>query len=154
MKELKLRQQQNLSFLNSATAAKERILSMQLHFAAAKKHTCARQAHYLKKGFFYNQHINHVQYQIIKVQQHMQTCERRMLRIFPFFQAKEDNETLRETSEDYILKLDKTTIIHKIFETNSSFHVKQRYMGKVQLLFFKRFLLVLTKFSGGGLSTR
>ena len=95
-----------------------------------------------------------MQYQIIKVQQHMQTCEKRMLRIFPFFQAKEDNETLRETSEDYILKLDETAIIHKIFETNSSFHVKQRSMGKVQLLFFKRFLLVLTKFSGGGLSTR
>ena len=39
------------------------------------------------------------------------------------------------------------TTIHKIFETNSSFHVKQRTTGKVQFLFFSRFLLVLTKFS-------
>ena len=44
------------------------------------------------------------------------------------------------------------TITHKIFETNSSFHVKQRTTGKVQFLFFKSFLLVLTKlsFSQGG----
>ena len=39
------------------------------------------------------------------------------------------------------------TIICKIFETNSSFHVKYRTMGRVQYAFFKRFLLVLTKFS-------
>ena len=39
------------------------------------------------------------------------------------------------------------TAIHKIFETNSSFHVKQRTTGKVQFLFFSSFLLVLTKFS-------
>ena len=38
-------------------------------------------------------------------------------------------------------------IIHKIFETNYSFHVKQRATAKVQFLFFGRFLLVLTKFS-------
>ena len=46
------------------------------------------------------------------------------------------------------------TIIHKIFETNSSFHlkqctsfhVKQRTMGEVRFLFFRRFLLVLAKF--------
>ena len=41
----------------------------------------------------------------------------------------------------------KPIIIHKIFETNSSFHVKQRTTGNVWFLFFKRFLLVLTKFS-------
>ena len=40
-----------------------------------------------------------------------------------------------------------TTIIHKIFKGNSSFHVKIRTTGKVQFLFFRRFLLVLTKFS-------
>ena len=39
------------------------------------------------------------------------------------------------------------TTIHKIFQANSSFHVKQRTTGKVQLLFFRSFLLVLTKFS-------
>ena len=39
------------------------------------------------------------------------------------------------------------TIIHKIFEINSSFHVKQHTTGKVQFLFFSSFLLVLTKFS-------
>ena len=39
------------------------------------------------------------------------------------------------------------TTIHKIFETNSSFHVKQCTTGKVQFLFFSSFLLVLTKFS-------
>ena len=39
-----------------------------------------------------------------------------------------------------------TSIIYKIFETNSSFHVKSRTRGKVQFLFFKRFLIVLAKF--------
>ena len=43
---------------------------------------------------------------------------------------------------DYML----TTIIHKIFETNSSFHVKKRTTGKVPVLFFRKFLLILTKF--------
>ena len=39
------------------------------------------------------------------------------------------------------------TIIHKVLETNSSFHVKERTTGKVQFLFFRKFLLLLTKFS-------
>ena len=39
-----------------------------------------------------------------------------------------------------------TTTIHRIFETKSNFHVKQRTTGKVQFLFFSSFLLVLTKF--------
>ena len=38
-----------------------------------------------------------------------------------------------------------STIIHKIFETNSSFHVKQHTNEKVLFVFFKRFLLILTK---------
>ena len=42
---------------------------------------------------------------------------------------------LRSTSKD------------KIFEKNSSFHVKQRTTGKLQFLFSRRLLLVLTKFS-------
>ena len=41
----------------------------------------------------------------------------------------------------------KVATVHKIFETNSSFHVKQRTTGKVQSLFLSSFLLVLTKFS-------
>ena len=43
--------------------------------------------------------------------------------------------------------LTETTISHKISKTNSSFHVKQRTTGKVLLLFFGAFLLVLAKFS-------
>ena len=39
------------------------------------------------------------------------------------------------------------TIIHKIFETNSSFHVKQRTTGNIRFLFFRKFMLVLTKLS-------
>ena len=37
--------------------------------------------------------------------------------------------------------------IHKIFETNSSFYVKWRTKGKIKVMFSKRLLLVLTKFS-------
>ena len=48
-----------------------------------------------------------------------------------------------------------STIILKIFETNSNFHVKMRTTGKTQFLFFRRFLLVTKKIiSGGRLSTR
>ena len=39
------------------------------------------------------------------------------------------------------------TIIDKMFEINSSFYVKHCSTGKVQFLFFRRFLLVLPKFS-------
>ena len=56
------------------------------------------------------------------------------VRKFPFLKYKE------------FFNLGATTI-HKIFETNSSFHVKQRTTGKVQFLFFSSFLLVSTKFS-------
>ena len=38
-------------------------------------------------------------------------------------------------------------ITHKIFETNSTFDVKQRTTGKVSFLFFKSFPLVLSKLS-------
>ena len=44
-------------------------------------------------------------------------------------------------------KLFTQTIIHKIRETNSSFDVKQRTMGKVQFLFCSSFKLILTKCS-------
>ena len=40
-------------------------------------------------------------------------------------------------------------IIHNVSETNSSFHVKWHTTGKVYFLFFKNFLLVLTKFLFG-----
>ena len=39
----------------------------------------------------------------------------------------------------------RSTIVRKIFETNSSFRVKLRATGKVYFIFFKSFLLVLTK---------
>ena len=45
------------------------------------------------------------------------------------------------------LAINAATNIHKIFEENSSFHVKQRTMGKAQFLFSSSFLVVLTKFS-------
>ena len=41
--------------------------------------------------------------------------------------------------------LHRSTILAKIFQTNCSFSVKEHPTGKVQLLFFKIFLLVLTK---------
>ena len=43
-------------------------------------------------------------------------------------------------------KIFSETISHKIFETNSRFHVKFRITGKVLLLFFGTFLLVSTEF--------
>ena len=43
--------------------------------------------------------------------------------------------------------LEQSTTMDKIFETISSFHVKQHTTGKVQFLLFSSFLLVLTKFS-------
>ena len=39
------------------------------------------------------------------------------------------------------------TMTHKVLETNSSFHVKKRTTERVEFLFFKSFLLVLTKLS-------
>ena len=49
-----------------------------------------------------------------------------------------------------------TTTIHKIFETNSSFHGKQRTTGKVQFLFFSSFYAIIDKIFilGGKLGTR
>ena len=50
-----------------------------------------------------------------------------------------------KTQGNFALK--QLTIIRKIFETNYVFHVKELTTGKLQFLFFKIFLLVLTKFS-------
>ena len=47
----------------------------------------------------------------------------------------------------FLAPLLKSAITHKIFETNSSFHVKESSTGKVSVLFFNLFLLVLTKLS-------
>ena len=49
----------------------------------------------------------------------------------------------------------KPAIIHKIFETNSTFYVKQRPTEKVQFLFFRSFWLALKKkkFLARGLGT-
>ena len=41
----------------------------------------------------------------------------------------------------------KSTIINKIFETNSRFHVQWHTTGKIQFLFFRRFFLLPAKFS-------
>ena len=46
-------------------------------------------------------------------------------------------------------KLFLKTVMRTIFAPDSSFHVKWRTTGKVQFLFFRRFLLVLTKFLFG-----
>ena len=45
----------------------------------------------------------------------------------------------------FLLSIFITTIPHKIFETNSSFHVKQHTMGNVKFLLLISFLPVLKK---------
>ena len=47
----------------------------------------------------------------------------------------------------FVSNIDNPTSTDKIFEKNSSFHVKLRTMGKVQFLFSRSLLLVLTKLS-------
>ena len=61
----------------------------------------------------------------------------------------------QETELSYISRkvYSEPSIIHGIFETNSSFRLKQCTKGKVYLLFFKGLLLVLAKssfWSGAG----
>ena len=48
---------------------------------------------------YYNQHRHHSQYQILKVKQQKQTCRKRKLKIFAFFQVKEDNKALRDVKQ-------------------------------------------------------
>ena len=48
------------------------------------------------KGFLLQTNMKYLHYQVIKVEQHMQTCGKRKLEIFPIFPAKEDNKTIRE----------------------------------------------------------
>ena len=50
-------------------------------------------------------------------------------------------------SETIHFHVRKITIIQKIFETNSSFHMKWRTSANIQYLFFRKLLLVLTKLS-------
>ena len=58
----------------------------------------------------------------------------------------QDVKSSNGISSKRVVNLQPPTIIHKIFETNSCFHVEWCTMRKVQFQFFRRFLLVLTKF--------
>ena len=59
----------------------------------------------------------------------------------------EENSPSRAIVSFLVLRNNKIEIIHKIYETKSSFHVKYHISGKVQFWFFRRCLLVLTKYS-------
>ena len=65
----------------------------------------------------------------------------------PSYKHCQTNEFGRGLGRVKSKKLFAETTIDKILETNSSFYVKQRTTGKVQIRFFSRFLLTLTKFS-------
>ena len=54
---------------------------------------------------------------------------------------------MKKYTVNVIREYSRPATLHRIFETNSSFHVKQRTEGKIQFLFFKSFLLALIKFS-------
>ena len=61
--------------------------------------------------------------------------------------ARKCESVLRKISHQGAFFLsNKPTILDKTFEANSCFHVKKRTTGKVQFLFFRIFLLVLTNF--------
>ena len=52
----------------------------------------------------YKQHINHPQYQQIKVEAHLRTCGKGNFTIFPFFQVKKEDKSLRESYENHFIK--------------------------------------------------
>ena len=57
---------------------------------------------------------------------------------------------IRQSNINVILlrnSIGRATMTYKIFETNSSFQVKERTAGEVWFRFFKSFLLVLAKLS-------
>ena len=49
----------------------------------------------------YRQHIKQPEYRILKVEQHLSTCDKNNLEIFPFFQLKTNNSFYREQYEKY-----------------------------------------------------
>ena len=57
---------------------------------------------------------------------------------------------LTSFTEGVRFQLPQTTIAHRTFETNSSFQVEQRTTRRLYFLFFKSFLLALTKLSFWG----
>ena len=63
----------------------------------------------------YKQHINHPQYQMIKVEGNLRICGGGNFSIFPFFQIKKDSKFLRESYKDHFIK--NLNLQHKIFET-------------------------------------
>ena len=63
------------------------------------------------------------------------------------FENKSSNMVNFSAFLRFLWKVYILTITYKIFETNYGFHVKECTTGKVQFLFFRKFLLVLTKFS-------
>ena len=90
-----------------------------------------------------------MQYQIIKVQQYMQTSKKRMFRIFPFFQVKEANETLRE---DYIMKLHElqsfTKYLRKTQENKLEKIFEIAHYGKTSIAIFQEIFTSTNKIFG------
>ena len=66
---------------------------------------------------------------------------------YPVWRLLSSMKTFNQYRHFYAIWRILSTIIREIFETNSSLHVKQCTMVKDKFLFFKSFLLVLTKLS-------
>ena len=94
-------------------------------------------------------------YQILTSKTHLSTflqinCSNFRLKLCQrpqMYKICQTNQTWRGLGLVRSKKVFPETIINKIFKPNSSFHVKYCTARKVQFLFFRRFLLVLTKFS-------
>ena len=85
-----------------------------------------------------NQLYQNLQHHLIIFQWHNWTS------LILFYGVKFAKNLFILPNPDPIIKY-RSTIIHKIFVTNCSFHVKQRTTGKVQYLFFKSFWPVSLK---------
>ena len=86
-----------------------------------------------------HQHLLHTHYTLLQVNY--------LFNKYHEIQVRFDNIfTFQNQLEDQAVLQILTTVLSKIFETNSSFYVKQRTTQKVKFPFSRSFVLVLTKF--------
>ena len=58
----------------------------------------------------YRQHINHPEYQQLKVEEHLRTCGGGNFHIFPFLQLRSEDTDFRKTFEKHFIKKSKVKL--------------------------------------------
>ena len=78
------------------------------------------------------QHINHRQYQVIRMEEHIRNCGKVKSIVIPLFQVKKESKALREVYEDPFIKISNPLLIR-------AYNVIQYYVNYILAIFISSY---------------